>query len=290
MNQSHYEVQQQRRRGEISLSNIIFRNRRRLIGIGCLYAVGIYVAFFASGMAISDEGLQKYEFKMIQVEQLHQSSEWKSTMTELQDLEYKLYNAKVWFWWFRPEARQKVNYIKREYENQKYFARELLKEESQLEREAKGFLGLWSHQGVKDSKRMFWQAFDQGKLFARRQTMWDAIFQLLNNREEDWMIRLVQLVLTGIMNFTTGMFLSVILYIIGLPKLIWSYNAGWVSGFVFFLISFLGALAVVVSFLLAMFGAGSVFVYAAAKNIESRGRLGYNSQRRRLNYNRRHYD
>eukprot|EP01025_Chloroclados_australasicus_P017946 TRINITY_DN19243_c0_g1_i1.p1 TRINITY_DN19243_c0_g1~~TRINITY_DN19243_c0_g1_i1.p1 ORF type:complete len:291 (-),score=11.16 TRINITY_DN19243_c0_g1_i1:371-1243(-) len=290
MDRTQIQRQQQAQGSGSIVSTVFQRNKRKLIGLSCLYAVGLYLAFFATGIPVSEAGLQKYEVKMIEVEQLHASREWKQTMLQLSNIEFELYNAKVWFWWFRPEARQQVRYLQREYNEAKYQARELIREEEQLKRQARGFLGLWSHRGVKDSKAMFWQSFEQGKVFAKRQTMWDAIFTLLSRREEDWLIQLLQLVFIAIINFTTGMFLSAVLYLVGLPKLIWSYNAGWVSGLGFFMVSFLGAFAVIVSFLLALYGAGFVFVYTVAKNVEQRRLAGAYRSNRRINYNHRHYE
>eukprot|EP01026_Neomeris_dumetosa_P027641 TRINITY_DN22465_c0_g1_i10.p1 TRINITY_DN22465_c0_g1~~TRINITY_DN22465_c0_g1_i10.p1 ORF type:complete len:292 (-),score=26.52 TRINITY_DN22465_c0_g1_i10:389-1264(-) len=291
MSSQQTQLQQQSQNQQLQSTFEYVKRHRKLIGISLLYILGLYAAFFATGLPISDEGINNFEKKMTQVERLHSSTEWRVNMQQLENLDFQLYNAKVWFWWFRPEARQKVNLLQQQYNQVERQVRELVREEQQIAREARGFLGLWSHQGVKDSKALFWQAFDQGKIFARRQTMWDAIFNILNSREEDWMVRLVQLVLMAIVNFSTGMLLSLLLYLWRLPGLIWSYNAGWVSGVFFVSISFLGAAAVVASFLIALYGTGAVFVYAAAKNIESRGRLGPGSQRRqRINYQHRHYD
>lgn len=41
--------------------------------------------------------------------------------------------------------------------------------------EAKAELGLWSDAGVGEGRRLFWNAFERGKVFGRRQTFWDAL-------------------------------------------------------------------------------------------------------------------
>ena len=43
-------------------------------------------------------------------------------------------------------------------------------------REGKQALGLWSQAGVDESRRTFKRAFESGKVFARRQTLWVRFF------------------------------------------------------------------------------------------------------------------
>ena len=41
--------------------------------------------------------------------------------------------------------------------------------------DAKAELGLWSDAGIGEGRKLFWNAFERGKVFGRRQTFWDAL-------------------------------------------------------------------------------------------------------------------
>ena len=42
--------------------------------------------------------------------------------------------------------------------------------------DAKSNVGVFSSFGVEEARDMFWRRFSDGKQFAKRQTMWDAMF------------------------------------------------------------------------------------------------------------------
>ena len=46
-----------------------------------------------------------------------------------------------------------------------------------------------------ESKALFWRAFDQGKVFARRQTFWDALFGILASHDKHWLQLLIELII-----------------------------------------------------------------------------------------------
>jgi len=80
----------------------------------------------------------------------------------------------VWFWRFKSDARSRVH--KRQAvaaEYRKKFAA-LDKEAQRKFSDAKAELGLWSDAGIGEGRKLFWGAFEQGKVFGRRQTFWDA--------------------------------------------------------------------------------------------------------------------
>ena len=84
-------------------------------------------------------------------------------------------DVQVWFWRFKSDARAKVH--KRQAvaaEYRKKFA--VLDKEAQRKfSDAKAELGLWSDAGIGEGRKLFWGAFEQGKVFGRRQTFWDAL-------------------------------------------------------------------------------------------------------------------
>lgn len=49
-------------------------------------------------------------------------------------------------------------------------------EEQRIIADAKSNVGIFSSFGVEEARDMFWRRFSDGKNFAKRQTMWDAMF------------------------------------------------------------------------------------------------------------------
>lgn len=66
-------------------------------------------------------------------------------------------------------------------------------------------------------------------MFARRQTFWDTIWSVIAGRERNAVGMLIQLILTALINFTSGLLCSVVVYGFQLPWLLQSYQPGWVS-------------------------------------------------------------
>ena len=80
-----------------------------------------------------------------------------------------------WFWRFKPQVRNKVYVKKAKSAKLKWKYEKLDKEAQQKFSDAKAELGLWSDAGVGEGRKLFWSAFERGKVFGRRQTFWDAL-------------------------------------------------------------------------------------------------------------------
>lgn len=48
---------------------------------------------------------------------------------------------------------------------------------------------------MEESKELFWESFSSGKVFAQRQSFWDALFVILGSRERDWLAMLLNLLI-----------------------------------------------------------------------------------------------
>lgn len=70
------------------------------------------------------------------------------------------------------------------------------------------------------------QCFDSGKLFARRQSLLDAVSQLfwMRGGERSSIVHVVQLLVMSVVNFTTGMLLTMFLFTCRLPSYIYSFG------------------------------------------------------------------
>jgi hypothetical protein len=82
---------------------------------------------------------------------------------------------------------------------------------------------------VEEGRELFWSSFTSGKVFAQRQSFFDAIFTILDRRERDWLGMLLQLLFQTVLNFVTGLSVSVFVFLAQLPSLIWSYQPTLVS-------------------------------------------------------------
>ena len=74
-------------------------------------------------------------------------------------------------------------------------------------------------------------------------------------------------------NFTTGLLSAVLGFVIGLPWLIYSFGASFVSGGIFFLVATGCAVAVTISYLGALWGTAGVTAYTAIKVAGNQARL-----------------
>lgn len=70
-----------------------------------------------------------------------------------------------------------------------------------------------------------------------------------------------------------GMIASAFIFIFSLPSMLWSYQASILGGTLFFFVAMTGAVSVIVSFLLALYGAGAGAVYALS-SIGPNSRIG----------------
>ena len=88
----------------------------------------------------------------------------------------------VWFWRFKSDARQKV-YKKMDKAKAKRKEFDVYDKESAKKfSDAKAELGVWSEAGVAEGRQLFWNSFERGKLFGRRQTFWDGLVSLLHTQ------------------------------------------------------------------------------------------------------------
>ncbi|KAK9811408.1 hypothetical protein WJX72_003432 [[Myrmecia] bisecta] len=232
--------------------------------------------------------LQRFETKVREAskstpERLAAEQRWIEADLELQD-------AKVWFWRFRAEHRPTVH----EKQKVEAAARAVLvqqeKERDKRISDAKAELGLWSELGLHESRALFWRSFESGKVFARRQTFWDTVVNIMTARERNALTMALELLFTALINFTVGMFVSVFAFVFRLPSLLMSYQPSLVSGLTFFAVSFVGAVSVVLGFLGLLYATSATALYAAASLVASTRRVEGGGQRYPPAYLRQHQE
>lgn len=251
-----------------------------------LWLSGLYFMLYGGGFIKPDEAsLQVF------ADRLNEADAMLGDVTRAQQLYWvandDLYQAKTWFWWFDKQQRPIVAAKREAAYKRKADLDVLVRRREQLLSSAKSALGVWSAAGVEESKQLFWSSYESGKVFARRQSFWDALWIIIGGRDKDWAIQLIQLIVTVAINFATGLTVSVFSYAIRLPWVIFSYQAGLVSGTAFYLVCFVGAISVVLSFLTLMFGAAAGAVYTIA--VPMNRRIGQGPQQHPRYIRHQHY-
>ncbi|KAL3157429.1 hypothetical protein ABBQ32_011899 [Trebouxia sp. C0010 RCD-2024] len=244
----------------------------RSTGIFALWLFGLFAVFLSPApVKVTQEKLDRYAQLVTQA----QGDPKVRTMTEQRLWEATMYTeeAKVWFWRFRsPHSEIVKQRLAKQYVAQSALDK-LNKQRAALMSEAKSQLGLWSDAGVEESKQTFWKSFEAGKVFGRRQTLWDAIVTVIAGQERNAMGMLVKVVFSALVNFTIGMVSSVFVFVFKLPWIVADYKPGWVSGTAFFMVALTGAVSVITAFLGALYGTSAAGIYAAVSLVNANSRL-----------------
>jgi len=156
--------------------------------------------------------------------------------------------------------------------------------------DAKRVAGLFSEVGVEEVKDKFWEYFSSGKQFAKRQTMWDALFMGIRRmgRDENVVEYGLRLLMQILVNFSMGLIAALFVFIFGLWSIVKSYQPDPLSAVAFFIGASCAAFAFVSTYLFLIYGAAAGSVYGLAKVIESNARLE-NGRRYNNGMNRPHY-
>ena len=161
--------------------------------------------------------------------------------------------------------------------------------------DAKAVAGLTSEIAVEEVKDSFWQYFFAGKQFAKRQSMWDALFigmrQMTRGRDETWIEYGLKVLMQVLLNFSLGLLIALLMFVLGLWNIVRSYQPNPIVAVVFFVCASCAAFSFVASYLFAVYGAAATGVYAVFKLAETSARQQIAAQQRQQRvYNRPHYD
>ena len=139
--------------------------------------------------------------------------------------------------------------------------------------DAKSVAGLFSEVGVNEVQDSFWEYFASGKQFAKRQSMWDAMFMGMRSmgRDESMMEYLFKMLLQVLINFSMGLVMALVIFVFGLWGIINSYQPNPLVGVVFFVTAACAGFAFVSTYLMALYGAAAGGVYGMVKLAESNG-------------------
>ena len=207
------------------------------------------------------------------------------------------YHTKGWFWQCNSVCTQNYEVYMHK---KSIFDGEVAIADQQLSN-AKAKVGLFSEYGVGETRDMFWQRFSQGGKYAKRATMWDALFIGISSmgRDEQLGSYILRLIGNFLLNLTMGLIMALVSFTFSLWSIVTSFQASFGESMVFWGFAVLAAGAFVSTFIVGMFGAvaGTVFVVAKAagnqrlENGRRQQRVGYGNPRGfRRGYDPHHVD
>jgi len=141
--------------------------------------------------------------------------------------------------------------------------------------DAKSVAGLFSEVGVTEVKDSFWDYFNSGKQFAKRQSWWDALFMGMRSmsRDESFIEYGLKMLMQVLINFSMGLIMALFIFIFGLWGIISSYQANPLTALFFFVSAASAAFAFVSTYLFAIYGAAAGGVVGVVKMAESNMRI-----------------
>lgn len=194
------------------------------------------------------------------------------------------YNASDDFWrakeayrstkgWFSCDGLCQRN--KQRMDNASYRLDEIRKEGNSRISDAKSVAGLFSEVGVGEVQDSFWSYFSSGKQFAKRQSMWDAMFAGMRamRRDESMIEYGLNVLMKVLVNFSIGLVMAFFLFVVGLWSIVRSYQPNPIVAVFFFISAMCAAFSFVATYLLAMYGAAAGGVYGVLKVAEGNLRL-----------------
>ena len=259
------------------------------VGIGILWLFGLFAVFLAPApVKMTDEKIALFQERLNEAHKLE--GKLSAAETAYMEAEMRTRKHKVWFWRWKKEYRDKVKALQPAVDEALLKVKELEKEKASILRSAKKSLGVWSDAGLEESRSMLWNSFESGKVFAQRQTFWDALFTILGSRERDWLVLLLQLLLTALVNYTIGAFMAIITFVFSLPSFLASYSPGLMSAILFFGVAVVAGFALLASYLALIYASGLAVAYSTASFVNyQRQRIAF-EQQQRLRYARPHGD
>ena len=252
-----------------------------------LVLLGIYIGAFAPAPgAVDNEGQVRYEGKMMKAEKVDGYMDAEEVLLHE---EAKVNQAKVWFWRFRPEHKERVR--KREVNRDRALARFKVKQDERnaIIKAAKAEVGIWSQYAVDETREQFWQTFQEGKDMGKRMTFYDMLFSMFDRRDENAGAFLMKWAIRILINYTMGMVVAVVRFLFQLGSIVWSYSPSAASGTLFFAVAAFSALSIIGAFLLLMYASCVGCCLFLANNGQPRPRRGYQQQPRFIGQ-RSHYD
>ena len=259
---------------------------KRHYGLSGMWILGLLVLQFGTGFTVSEEAQAEHDaiIQTIDTKAYNKAEKalWKTESA---------YTASKGFFWSCDNVCQanKAKYLKAKARFDAVSA-----EQKATISEANSKLGIMSKQGVQETRDLFWDMFAKGRGFAKRSSWYDLLFMGIGSmgRDESLIAFLLRWLLNVLMNFTMGLFGAFVAFAWWVGHIISSYQPDLMTRLTFYFLAFTAGATIVVSFLVAMYGAAAGTAYVVLKAAHNSARLEA-EQRRRLAQQqgqRAHYD
>lgn len=289
------QVQQQQRTEELSTALITLGTtivKKNPIKVG-LYMLGLLLCIFFQGLKITPGQREEFYQELSKIDSIR----LETVETAMYDALYH-YNQHRWnFILFEKCSTPDCLYWKSEYYSRKAEFDLVKAEETQKLSNAKAKLGIFSEYGIDETRITFQNSFSLGKRIAKRQSQWDFFFYMISsfgnpNRDENILAYLLKIIVTILFNFTMGMFIAVVNFMIALVGLLRSFQVNLFTGLFFFAMASLAAISYVLTWLIGLYCLTAGGVYVGVKLIAANMRLedGQGGGRRQnIHYEERYY-
>lgn len=259
--------------GEIVVSTATNVVKKRPVTVS-LWVLGLLLAAFANGFSVDDTTRASYSMTLEHAEEVDRQELGKA-LGNLRKAEERHYNAKGWFW----SCDERCQKAKDKMEMAQANVARVQKKRDSILNEARREVGIWSVFGVRDVRNSFWSAWQSGKDWAARWTMYDAFFMMMPGRKEESFLQVIlQLVFQYLVNLTMGLIGAFFFFVYNVYSLICAYGEPALSGVAFFLLVVVAGIATVGTYLGAIFGGvagGGLFLMKqAAKQAALEGNGG----------------
>jgi len=185
--------------------------------------------------------------------------------------------------WFSCDSLCKRNKLRMD--GSKATLEEIRKEGYKRMSDAKSVAGVFSEIGVEEMSDSFWEYFGAGKRFAKRQSMWDALFMGIRSmgRDESMIEYALRFLLQVLINFSLGLIGALFVFIFGLWSIVKSYQPSPVTAMIAFVGVSCSAFAFVSTYLFVLYGAAAGGLYGVAKVVESNARINDGARNPQIN-------
>lgn len=263
------------------LVNVAIHTVRKNPGKFGLWAFGLLICLFFNGFSVSSYQKVQYDEALVKVDRLQPEIESIWEQARRSESDYR--RSQGWFW----QCNQVCQGYKAIYLSDKQQLDEIRSVERGLLMDAKQAVGVFSEYGVADTRYLYNEMFNRGQRFAKRQSMWDAVFMGMQamGRDEHVISYALRVLMTVLLNFTLGLIGAFFGFLWNLSNLIVEYRASiWVA-ITYFLFAALAACSFSFAFLFGIYGAAAATVYVGGKFIVANMRIqddGGRHQRSRL--------
>jgi hypothetical protein len=249
--------------------------RNNPIKIG-FWVVGLMLCFLFNGSSVTENQLEDYSAALNKIPHLELDQALEKAQTS--DMNFR--QSKGWFWTCNTEeciSNKQINDIDLKILNS------IQQEAKEYQREANAAVGLFSEEGVRNTRSLFWGSYQRGKQYASDRTKMDLLFAGISamGRDEKLANFLFRILLNAIFNITIGVMSALVSFLWNLWSLIIEYKSSLFVGCVYFIGAGLAAVSFGAGCLAIIYATAAGTIYVGAKALATTIRIENGGGRRR---------